>query len=67
MILLKTYCAFGVLAPLLLVLAKYLGWISFAWGWVIALSTFIPLAMFLFLLALAIWIIKSTPWEEWQS
>ncbi|WP_157243352.1 hypothetical protein [Algoriphagus resistens] len=67
MTLFKFYCAFAVLTPIALLLCKWMGLIGVAWGWVIALAILIPLLMALALVALAVYIIKTTPIEEWES
>lgn len=55
----------AVLIPIALLLAKWLGWLHWSWLVVAFVASGIPLAVFLSILVLAIWVIRQVA-AEWE-
>jgi hypothetical protein len=56
----------AILTPLLILVCKLLGWISWSWLVAVFVAISIPLSVFLGFLALAIWIVRIQFSEEWE-
>jgi len=56
----------AALIPIVIILAKLIGWLSWTWLTTIFLAVSIPLAVIFSLLALAVFIIKTVFADEWN-
>lgn len=56
-----------VLVPLAIVLAKFLGWLSWKWITTVLIAMSIPIGISLAFLVFAIWVITETFEEEWEN